>query len=303
MNENESAKKINNIKDEIEKDRLLYHQMKSLLPILNRDGIKNLKSKVTSKYILAVLLARSLVIHENNLNLYNQKALERLDLEIWLWNELDNIYKELYRDEDYNSSIDLDLSEWIKFLVEIGSEPTESKLFDFRWRIYYLSSVTETLLEHYGDSIKITFRVKVEEDIIDFLIRLPDKRVFAMMVRSYNESYVRWNSRKKDFYVFVIKNKNIHKWTSPAKAISKLKSIFSLKKEKASILGETKTEKNAHINKVIILANGTEIDRISNDPDLWVIFGKAPALKIYTDTLTFVVEQQHLLDFLALPEI
>lgn len=302
MNEYESVERIKNIENEIERNRLLYHHIKSLLPITTKAGIKTAKDKITSKYILALLLAKSLIINEENFNLYNQKALERIDLEIWLWEELYDIYRRLYMDEDGNFATDLNLGDWVKILVERGSGRTESKFCDFRGRLYYLSSVTKTLLDHYGDNIKITFRVKVQEDMIDFLIILPDKRVFAMMVRSYNESYVRWNARKKDFYVFVIRNKNLHKWTSPAKAISKLKSIFSLKKENSSILGETKAEKNAHINKVIILANGTEIDRISNDPDLWVIFGKAPALKIYTDTLTFVVEQQYLLDFLALPE-
>jgi hypothetical protein len=301
LNENSTVEELRKIEAKKEE---FTKKLESYFPVKDVSKLKIIKDECADDMdFFFLLLCKILVINAEHFGLQNYEALERLELEKECWDEIANYYEERLSCSSYKGSIKPpELNEFVTIAIRGLYGKEHSKSFDFRQRVDCLYSLTKMLMDNYGDDIKINFRIEVQEDLIDFLIKLPDKRVFAMMIRSYNKNYVRWDATKKDFYVFTVKSKDFYKWTSPARAISKLKSIFLLKKVNSSMLGETKAEKNAHINKVIILASGTEIDKTSNDPDLWVVFGKAPALKIYTDTLTYVVEQRHLIDFLALPE-
>ena len=305
MNESEKIERINQLYSKAaqqERRKLFSKDIESLLPIENIDELKQIKDRYGNERIFTILIFKTLVIDEKHFNLQNYEALKRLELERAIWIEIEEYFqsRSSYKDGFINGNIDIN-KHVTQMISQIQSEG-ESKSFNFKQRIEYLHSVTKMLLDNYGESIKLSLRVTVEGKIIDLFVRVQSKRAFALMVRSYEDTFVSWHLDKKDFYVTSKRRKGTDKWNSLSKAIVQLKSVFALKKEKNPVLGVTKAERTAPIIRAIVLAEGTEIDKNRNAPELWVEFGKAPALRIVTDTLTYIVEQQYLVDFLTSPD-
>lgn len=168
-------------------------------------------------------------------------------------------------------------------------------------KISTISLVMEMLLEHFGDEgIKITPRIATDSAIIDLFIKMPDKRPFALMLRSTGESIVRWRADRKQFYA-TRKRKGAKVWDSPSKAIEQLKTIKYLSKQKSPILGATNNERSKFITKAVVLMGGTRIDP-NFTPELLNDFGRTKALTICDNGLTYLVQKDNLIDFLLLPE-
>lgn len=177
-------------------------------------------------------------------------------------------------------------------------------LKDYRQEVDRLIATLKMLLNHFGeDGITATVRVKTGEndDVVDYFIRMPDGRQFALMLRSNKDTFVRWRDDKKEFYVYKKGRKSASKWSSIDNAIEKLKSTIELKHRQSPLLGLSRTDRNRPIIKVLVLCNNTKL-ATSNDPELWCDFGKTQALRIYKDSLVYVVEQDRLVDFLLQPD-
>lgn len=168
-------------------------------------------------------------------------------------------------------------------------------------KINTICLVMKMLLEKFGDDgIKITPRVATDTTIIDLFIKMPDKRSFALMLRSNGESLVRWREDKQQFYASK-KGKGSRVWSSPTNAIEQLKSVTYLNKQKSPILGTSSNERKKFITKAIVLLGGTQIDRSFN-PELLNDFGRTRVLTICNNGLTHLVQKDNLIDFLLLPE-
>lgn len=168
-------------------------------------------------------------------------------------------------------------------------------------KIDTICMVMEMLLEHFGDEgIKITPRVNTDTAIIDLFLKMPDKRSIALMLRSNGECLVRWREDRKQF-VATRKGKGARAWSSPTNAIEQLKSVAYLSKQKSPILGATNTERKKFITKAIVLLGGTQFD-CNSTPELLTDFGRAKVLTICDNSLTHLVQKDHLIDFLFLPE-
>jgi hypothetical protein len=282
----------------------LDEKFKSYFPIKNIDLLKEIKAKCADNERLYVaVLCKILPINEDSFNLQNEEALQRLELEKECWDELSAYFNRTFSVERFGVvPKHWNVKEFVTVMISELYGEEQSRLFNFKQRVDYLYSVTKLLLDNYGENIKLSLRVTVEGKIIDLFVRLERKRAFALMIRSYEDTSVSWHSEKKDFYVTSKRGKGTDKWNSLSQAVVQLKSVFALKKEKNPVLGVSKAERTAPIIRAIVLAEGTKIDKNRNAPDLWVEFGKAPVLKIATDTLTYIVEQQHLLDFLTFPD-
>jgi hypothetical protein len=285
-----------------EKKKASLEKLESYLPVKNINELRRIKDEcIDDKEFFGILLCKILVINGEHFNLQNYEALERLELEKECWDELESNYNT--KPSSYEGSIKpVDLDRFVTLKIRGLYGEDQSKSFNFKKRVDYLYSVVKMLLDNYGENIKLSLRVTVEGKIIDLFVRLAPKPAFALMIRSYGDASVIWRSDKQDFYVTSKRRKGTDKWNSLSKAIVQLKSVFALKKEKNPVLGVSKAERTAPIIRAIVLAEGTEIDTNRNSPDLRVEFGKAPALKIVTDTITYVVEQKHLIDFLTPPD-
>jgi hypothetical protein len=173
-------------------------------------------------------------------------------------------------------------------------------------RVGRLYEVTKLLLEHFGnEGIKITPRVKTAEGIIDLFIKMPDKRAFALTLRSKGTAQVKWREDRQDFCISQKGNKGkkkINKWSDLLKESQKSEKIVRiLKQQKSQILGTSNTERNKSVIKAIVLLGKTEIDS-NNNPSLFVDFGKARVLRVQTSVVTYVVNQGDLINFLLPPE-
>jgi hypothetical protein len=173
---------------------------------------------------------------------------------------------------------------------------------EYLTRVGRLYEVTKMLLERFGDEgIKVIPRVKTDEGIIDLFIRMPDKRAFALVLRSNGASYVRWRKDKLEFYYRKLDKDGIKKWSSPSVAIGQLlQATTSLIKSKDPILGTTRSERNRPITKAIVFTSNTKLDS-NNPPDLWVDFGQSKALKLDLGGSVYAVDRDNLINFLLPP--
>lgn len=157
------------------------------------------------------------------------------------------------------------------------------------------------LLEHFGDDvIKITPRVRTNSAIIDLLVRTPDKRMFALIIRSSEGNSVIWREAHQQFYV-TKKGKNAKKSDPLTRAMDDLQTIVDLKKEKHPLMGVTSVERNVPLIKAIVLAPGAKI-AASNPQEIRTEFGEAEVLKIQTTSITYVVECDSLVRFFVPPK-
>jgi hypothetical protein len=280
-------------------------KIESYFPVTNVNELRRIKGKCANdKDFFIRLLYKILIINQEHFNLQNYEALERLELEKECWDEISNHYEERFSRSSYDGSTKHpDLNEYVSLMISGLYGKEQSKSINHKQRIDCLYSVTKMLLDNYGKNIKLSLRVNVEEKIIDLFVRLAPKPAFALMIRSYGNAAVVWRLDKQDFHVASPKRgRGTYRWASLSLAVEQLKSVFALKKEKNPVLGVTKAERTAPIIRAIVLAEGTKIDKTRNSEELWAEFGKAPVLKIVADTLTYVVEQQHLIDFLTPPD-
>lgn len=170
---------------------------------------------------------------------------------------------------------------------------------------YRLISIIELLLEHYGkEGITITPDVKTELGTINLLVRMPDKRTFALTLKSKSHALIRWNAEANNFFVRTrrpggMSSRADKQFIEFARSINR--SAVSLKTEKSALLGTSNTEKKQPIVKALVLTNQTRIDP-NNDPSLFVDFGRARVLHIKSDCSIYVVNQEDLINFLQLPE-
>jgi hypothetical protein len=226
---------------------------------------------------------------------HNYDALKRLKIE---YNAKNGFY------EIDNNRVELPplLAKSFSPIKTSYSDEDREESAEYEVRMSRLISTIEMLLTYFGDDgIKATLRVKTNEnDIIDFFVKMPDGRQFAIVLRSNGNAFLKWREDKRSFYVYKKGRKGMNKWDSMNSAIDKLKSTIDLKKQKSPLLGLTRSEQNRPINKVIVLCDGTKI-ATNNLPEYWTDFGLTKALRIYKDSLTYVVEQDNLIDFLQLP--
>lgn len=164
-----------------------------------------------------------------------------------------------------------------------------------------LVSVIRQLLKEI-EGVTVTPRVKTNEGTIDLLVKMPDRRCFAFALRSKGESRVKWREEQQEFFAVTPrkgKTARVKKYADLVKSGQALnRATLSLKKEKNYLLGESRTERNAHIVKAIILTSTTTVDP-SNDPSLFVDFGLTNVLRVYAGTNIHVLEQSKMIDFLA----
>ena len=161
----------------------------------------------------------------------------------------------------------------------------------------------EMLLEEFKDQgITITPRVKTPKGMIDLLIRTDDARYFCLMLRSNGDSRVFWNKDRQLFYTRRTgKTKGKSKWSGIELLGARLNSMMlSLKAEKNSLLGSSKSDFKKGFVKVIVLTGQTRLDP-ANDPTLKVNFGRATALKLTEMSTYYVVDHTDLGNFLKKP--
>jgi hypothetical protein len=165
---------------------------------------------------------------------------------------------------------------------------------DYLWRVRRLYLVAKSILDYFGDdNIVITPRVKTDSATIDLLVRMPDKRMFALMIRAADDSSIIWREDRQQFFA-TKKGKSAKRAGSLTKAIDQLQTISYLKKIKHPIVGVTSSERSAPIIKAIVLSPGAKI-LANDDSPLWTEFGQARVLKIQTTSITYLVQSEDLI--------
>jgi hypothetical protein len=175
---------------------------------------------------------------------------------------------------------------------------------EYAVRLARLIDVTKALLEAYSDrGIVITPRVKTNSATIDLFVRMPDRRIFVVMLRTGSkESNIIWREDIQQFRLRKKGHKSQKKCPSLDKAIAELNTFVDLKKAKHPLMGVTSAERTAPVMKVIALSPQARISE-SNPSQAIVSFGNAArVLKIATSSTTYVVECEDLIDFLENPK-
>jgi hypothetical protein len=234
----------------------------------------------------------SLYTGENNKYFQNREAVERLK------NECDLLAE--------GTVIGTAIRSWTALLALVPTSIPFAVLAEmtltaeYLTRVHRLYSVAKMLLDHFGDDgITITLRVKTSSTVIDLLVRMPDKRIFALAIRGSENTSVRWHENHQQFYVKK-QGKKAKKSEPFTRTIGKLNTIIDLKKEKSPLMGTSSSERNAPIIKAIVLAPGAKI--AANSQQLRTEFGAASVLKIKTTSTTYVVEYDELTNFLLIPK-
>lgn len=221
----------------------------------------------------------------------NEEILERLDLKI-------NRLKKVCYLAGFASVASL--ASPLYPLLASGSGTITYATAESLARVERLYLITSMLLERFGsEGITITAGVKTNNYLIDLLITMPDKRLFALLLRNYGNGAVRWREDKQDFFVYKT-GKKARSWSGMTRTAEKLKSILDLKDLKSSLLGTSTTDRKRAITKAVVLCGKTTIYP-GHEPD-FVNFGRARVLKVYNESLIYVVEQEKLIDFLLPPE-
>jgi hypothetical protein len=167
-------------------------------------------------------------------------------------------------------------------------------------RLTRLHAVTKLLLDRFdSDGITITPRVNTNSAIIDLLVRMPDKRFFALMVRSSEDNSVTWDENRHQFFL-IKKGRRTKASDSMTRCLSDLQTIVDLRKKKDPLVGATTKERNSPLIKAIVLAPGATISP-KNPDTIHTTFGEAEVLKIQFGGTTYVVESEQLINFLLLP--
>ena len=159
--------------------------------------------------------------------------------------------------------------------------------------------VMEALLKI--DGIIVTPRIKTEHGTIDLLVKMPDRRRFAIALRSKPNSRIKWRKEEQMFFANTSRkigsSKRIKRWPELLEVGQNLnKSIILLNKQKSSLLGASGSEFRLPVVKAIVLTSSTIIDP-ANEPDLFVKFGATTVLKVHSGSNIYVLHQSDLTKF------
>ena len=187
-------------------------------------------------------------------------------------------------------------------LITLFGAGATAAALEFHLAVSRLAAVTEMLLGHFGErNITITPRVKTDEGIIDLLVKFPDRRIFAFMLKSKGTAFVKWREDRQNFFISNRKKggKRITRDPELIKLSSKLNRMsLALKKEKNPLKGLSNTELNKITIKAIVLTGETKVDP-NNDPALFVDFGRARVLRVQAESSIYVLNQDDdLINFL-----
>jgi hypothetical protein len=190
--------------------------------------------------------------------------------------------------------------EALAFLKAECDKLDESSEREYIIRVTRLYAVTKLLLDRFAeDGIIITPRVPTNTAIIDLLVRMPDKRIFALMVRTSEDNSVIWREDRQQF--FLAKKGGTRASDSLTRSIADLHTIIDLRKRKDPLVGVTSVERNSPLIKAMVLAPGATISP-KNPPHLLTTFGEAAeVLKIQASGTVYVVESENLIKFLLQP--
>jgi hypothetical protein len=169
-------------------------------------------------------------------------------------------------------------------------------------RFSRLCKAVEMLYQEFGDDgIKIALEVKTDFGIIDLFVKMPDKRSFALILRTNGENFIQWQQRenRQGFYIFR-KGKGCFKsWDTTMKILENFSDQTSwLQKTKSPVLGASSAERKKPIIRAIVLTGGTRLGKIHQDPATKVDFGQTKVVKIETDYTTYLLESEDLIKFL-----
>ena len=173
----------------------------------------------------------------------------------------------------------------------------ESSDREYVIRVTRLYAVTKLLLDRFAEEgIIVTPRVQTNTAIIDLLVRMPDKRMFALMVRTSEANLVTWREDRQQFFL-TKKGHGTKASDSLTRSLADLRTIVDLRKRKDPLVGVTSVERNAPLIKAIVLAPGAT-NSTKNPPTVQSTFGEADVLKIQSNGTTYVVEFEQLTKFL-----
>jgi hypothetical protein len=168
---------------------------------------------------------------------------------------------------------------------------------EYLTRLRRLHSVAYDLVVNYGSYLTLTAMVQTNSAVIDLFIKTVKKKTFALLLRSCGNARVRWRSEPEKQYFCAYKpGKKHQRWDALDRSGEKLKSVMDLKKAKSPLLGESRSERDQTIVKGVVLCGGTTI--YPDDRENIIEFNRAEVLRVYKDSLFFVVEQENLIKFL-----
>jgi hypothetical protein len=227
--------------------------------------------------------------------LQNYEALVQLEIE-------KNRWEKLLIGAGFISIASMSIGLLLPQLLALASSSTATIGLDFLARVGRLHSVTKMLLDHFGnEGITLTPRVKTDDGVIDLLVKMPDKRTFALILRSKGEKFVKWRVEQQDFFVSRKKNrgkKEVKRWENLLNDTQELnRATLLLKKQNSLLLGASNVERKKIIIKAVVLTSKTRIDP-NNDPDLFTNFGHARVLRIQADAVTHMLHRDDLINFL-----
>ena len=166
--------------------------------------------------------------------------------------------------------------------------------------------IVKLLLDAFKDEITIIPKVKTDAGKIELFVKTKDGRLFAFESRSSGTSQIKWREDRQDFFINSRTSKGkprSKKWGELNSVSASLnQAVLALKRDKNEIMGKTNTEKKRPVIKAIILTGKTGVDP-KNDATLFVDFGKlkkedCKVLRVATDTVILLVNQEDLVDFL-----
>lgn len=168
---------------------------------------------------------------------------------------------------------------------------------EYLTRLRRLHSVAYDLVINYGCDLTLTAMVQTNSAVIDLFIKTVKKKTFALLLRSCGNARVRWRAEPEKQYFCAYKaGKKHQRWDALDRSGEKLKSVMDLQKAKSPLLGESRSERDQTIVKGVVLCGGTTI--YPDDRENITQFNQAEVLRVYKDSLFFVVEQQNLIKFL-----
>jgi hypothetical protein len=227
--------------------------------------------------------------------LQNYEALERLKIERDLWTGISSL----------GGLLTLAPALLAPPLISLAALPNTGLTglsLEYLGRVSRLYLTTKMLLDYFGDEgIKITPRVKTDFGVIDLLVKMPDKRLFALCLRSNGENFIRWREDRQAFYVYRAGKKGLKEWYPGTHVLKNFSQQTNwLRQTKSSLLGASSAERKKPIVRVLVLTGKTKLDRAHDDPSTRVQFGRAQVLKINAESSIYLCESQDLINFLLL---
>lgn len=190
--------------------------------------------------------------------------------------------------------------------LAIGGAAASLKALGIAVSFERLVLIVEMILKDYPGEITITPKVKTDAGEIELLVRTSDGMFFAFESRSKGTAKIKWREDRQYFFIGSHTNKGkirTQKWSELSSVVTRLnQAVLTLRRQKNEIVGKTKTEQKRPVIKAVILTGKTQIDP-NNDLELFVDFGKLKkenrkVLRVATESVIFLVNQQNLVDFL-----